>query len=67
MSLSNNSSDKWESGISDPDRFDKVIIRLLSKEGALSYMIHEDELLKWPPKLSWNGVLLKVGLWWTES
>lgn len=46
MSLSNNSSDKWESGISDPDRFDKVIIRLLSKEGALSYTIHEDELLK---------------------
>lgn len=35
-----NSSDKWESGISDPDRFDKSIIKLTTKEGTVSSMIH---------------------------
>lgn len=40
MSISKNSSDKWESGISDPDRFEKSIIKLTSKEGTVSSMIH---------------------------
>lgn len=40
LSISKNSSDKWESGISDPDRFEKSIIKLTSKEGTVSSMIH---------------------------
>ena len=37
---SDHSSDTWESGISDPDRFDKSIIKLTTKEGTVSSMIH---------------------------